>query len=162
MNVDAFAAQSHDERRPMTASPQVFTLEEVNALLPRLKSLVAAQMGRRTQIEGRLAELTGLLGALPDAIELDERDPPQVRDLKQDIALRVEQYQTGWREVEDLGAVLKDARVGLVDFYGQVDGKLVWLCWKFGEDAVMHYHGLHEGFSGRRPIEPTMRQRHLN
>jgi len=146
----------------MTAAPQVFTLEEVNALLPRLKSLVAAQMGRRTQIEGRLAELTALLGALPDAIEVDARDPPPVRDLKQDIALRVQQYQSGWREVEDLGAVLKDARLGLLDFYGQVDGKLVWLCWKFGEDAVMHYHSLHEGFAGRRPIEPTMRQRHLN
>jgi len=162
VNVDAFAGGFHDERGSMTASPQVFTLEEVNSLVPRLKSLVAAQMGRRSQIEGRLAELTALLGSLPDAIEVDERDTPQIRDLKQDIALRVEQYQSAWREVEDLGAVLKDARVGLLDFYGQVDGKLVWLCWKFGEDAVMHYHGLDEGFSGRKPIEPTMRQRHLN
>ena len=61
-----------------------------------------------------------------------------------------------------MGAVLKDARMGLLDFYGYVDGKLVWLCWKFGEEAVAHYHGLDEGFSRRRPIEALMRQRHLN
>ena len=61
-----------------------------------------------------------------------------------------------------MGAVLKDPRTGLVDFYGQVDGKRVWLCWKYGEDAVTHYHGLDEGFSGRKAIEPAMRSRHLN
>ena len=44
-----------------------------------------------------------------------------------------------------MGAVLKDPRTGLVDFYGQVDGKRVWLCWKYGEDAVTHYHGLRRG-----------------
>jgi hypothetical protein len=58
--------------------------------------------------------------------------------------------------------VLKDPRTGLLDFYGQVDGKLVWLCWRYGEDAVTHYHALDEGFGGRKPIEPTMRNRHLN
>jgi len=30
------------------------------------------------------------------------------------------------------------------------------------EAAVTHYHGLHEGFSGRKAIEPAMRNRHLN
>jgi hypothetical protein len=68
----------------------------------------------------------------------------------------------GWREVEDLGAVIKDPREGLVDFYGRVDGKLVWFCWKYGEEGVTHYHGLDEGFAGRKPILANMRSRHLN
>ncbi len=146
----------------MLDSPTIFTLEEVNALVPRLKPLIAAQMGRRSEIEERLEQLAGVLGAMPDSIQIEERDPPLVCDLKRELAVRVETYQSAWREVEDLGAVLKDPRVGLVDFYGHVDGKLVWLCWKFGEDAVMHYHGLDEGFAARKPIEPTMRHRHLN
>ena len=85
-----------------------------------------------------------------------------MRRLKEGLVERVERYQSAWREVEDMGAVLKDPRTGLVDFYGQVDGKLVWLCWRYGEDAVTHYHGLDEGFASRKPIESTMRQRHLN
>ena len=55
----------------MPATPIVFTLEEVNSLLPRLKSLMAAQMDRRNEIEGRLERLAGLLGTLPDTIEIE-------------------------------------------------------------------------------------------
>jgi hypothetical protein len=144
------------------APPPVFTLEAVNALLPRLRSLMAQQMGRRSEIEQRLETLAKLLGALPDNIQVDDGDPPPVRDLKQDLVEHVRRYQSAWGELEDMGAVLKDPRTGLVDFYGQVDGERVWLCWKYGEDAVTHYHGLHEGFSGRKAIEPAMRSRHLN
>ncbi len=146
----------------MAESPLIFTLEEVNALVPRLKPLVAAQIGRRSEIEERVEQLAGLLGTMPDSIQVEEHDPPHICDLKRELALRVEKYNSAWREVEGLGAVLKDPRVGLVDFYGLMDGKLVWLCWKFGEDAVKHYHGLHEGFAARKPIEATMRHRHLN
>jgi hypothetical protein len=146
----------------MPASPPVFTLEAVNALLPRLRDLMHAQMDRRGEIEKRLEELSRLLGEVPDAIQIEDADPAPVRELKRDLIDRVDRYQAAWREVEEMGAVLKDARSGLVDFYGQVDGKLVWLCWKYGEEAVTHYHGLQEGFAGRKPIESTMRQRHLN
>jgi hypothetical protein len=147
---------------PEGDSPPVFTLEAVNALLPRLRALMERQMGRRSEIELRLEKLAKLLGTAPSNIQVDDGDPPPVRDLKQDLADHVNRYQSAWSELEEMGAVLKDPRSGLVDFYGQVDGKRVWLCWKYGEDAVTHYHGLHEGFSGRKAIEPAMRNRHLN
>lgn len=147
---------------PEGDSPPVFTLEAVNALLPRLRALMERQMGRRSEIELRLEKLAKLLGTAPNNIQVDDGDPPPVRDLKQDLADHVNRYQSAWSELEEMGAVLKDPRSGLVDFYGQVDGKRVWLCWKYGEDAVTHYHGLHEGFSGRKAIEPAMRNRHLN
>jgi hypothetical protein len=146
----------------MPSSPHVFTLEEANALLPRLNVLIEAQVARRTAIESRLEELARRLGGVPDAIQLEAGDPPEVRVLKEDIIARVEAYQEGWRDVESLGAVLKDARQGLLDFFGHVDGKAVWLCWKYGETAVTHYYGLNEGFAGRKAIEPTMRRRLLN
>jgi hypothetical protein len=146
----------------MPATPPVFTLEAVNALLPRLRELMQAQMDRRNEIEERLQQLAKLLGEVPDTIQIEDSDTGEVRELKRDLMERVDRYQSGWREVEEMGAVLKDARAGLVDFYGQVDGKLVWLCWKYGEEAVTHYHGLQEGFAGRKPIESTMRLRHLN
>jgi hypothetical protein len=146
----------------MAASPPVLTLEAVNALVPRLNALMASQMGRRSEIERRLEQLAKLLGAVPDTIEAEDGDAPPVRELKLDLVDRVEKYQSAWSEVEDMGAVLKDPRTGLVDFYGLMDGKPVWLCWKYGEDGVSHYHGLDEGFSGRKPIQASARQRHLN
>ena len=123
---------------------------------------MSAQMTRRSEIERRLKQLSERLGAAPETIEIDERDPSDVREQKGELLRRVEAYQKAWGEIEEMGAVLKDPHAGLVDFYGHVDGKAVWLCWRFGEDAVTHYHGLEEGFAGRKPIEPTMRLRHLN
>jgi hypothetical protein len=146
----------------MPIAPPLFTLEAVNALVPRLRSLMGAQMARRSEIERRLKQLSELLGKTPETIEVDERDPSDVRELKQDLLRRADIYQKAWSEIEEMGAVLKDPHAGLVDFYGHVDGKAVWLCWRYGEDAVTHYHGLEEGFAGRKPIEPTMRHRHLN
>ena len=146
----------------MPIAPPVFTLEAVNALVPRLRLVIHAQMSRRSEIERRLKQLSGVLGETPETVEIDEGDSAEVRNLKEDLLQRVEAYQRAWSEIEEMGAVLKDPHLGLVDFYGHVDGKAVWLCWKYGEDAVTHYHGLEEGFAGRKPIESTMRHRHLN
>lgn len=143
-------------------SPAVFTIEAVNALLPHLTAVMAEQMRRRTELEERLEQLSSELGGSAENIEIDDDDSPRLRTLKKDLAEKMEEYRRGWGEVEAMGAVLKDPRVGLVDFYGHVDGKLVWLCWKYGEPVVGHYHGLDEGFTGRKPILPTVRDRHLN
>lgn len=56
------------------------------------------------------------------------------------------------RELLEIGCVLKDWRTGLVDFPALRDGQRIWLCWRLGEQTISHWHGLHEGFAGRRPI----------
>src|SRR5262249_15556250 len=56
------------------------------------------------------------------------------------------------RGLEEMGVQLKDARTGLVDFLSYRDGELVELCWKLGEDSVAHWHGIGEGFAGRKPV----------
>jgi hypothetical protein len=65
----------------------------------------------------------------------------------------VRAFHNGWREVEATGAVVKDYRQGLVDFYGRRGPDTVWLCWKYGEPAVAHWHPLDTGFSARMPLE---------
>lgn len=141
---------------------RVFTLEAVNALVPRLQNVVARQLERRTAIEALLVRLGRELGDVPERIVLDPADPTDVRDMKRDLVTKIEVYRAGWREVEEMGAVLKDPRIGLLDFYGEVDGKLVWLCWKLGESECAFYHALEEGFSARKPIGASVKQRLLN
>ncbi len=147
---------------PPMPDPPVVTLEAANAMVPRLRALMELQTTRRRAIEERIDELARLLGKSPGAIRIDPSDPPPVRELKSDITEQLEAYHAAWAELEEMGAVLKDPKTGLVDFYGHVDGKLVWLCWRFGEDAVGHYHSLDEGFAARKPIERRLRERHLN
>jgi len=58
------------------------------------------------------------------------------------------------RELEDLGCFFKDWNFekGLVDFPAIIDGKEVLLCWHSDEPYIRWYHGLQDGFHGRRPI----------
>ena len=125
---------------------RVFTLEEVNDLVPKLSVAVKEQLERRSEIESLLIQLGRELGDVPDRIVLDPSDPADLRALKRDLVSRIEVYRAGWKAIEDVGA----------------DGKLVWLCWRYGESEVAHYHALTEGFSGRKPIAQSMRSRHLN
>lgn len=55
--------------------------------------------------------------------------------------------------LEDLGVVLKDLDLGLLDFPAERNGDEVLLCWHVGEDAVEFWHGLDEGYAGRKPID---------
>src|SRR3712207_1773073 len=121
------------------AGQRVFTVDEINALLPRLNVVMATQMERRRAIEDRLRALASRTGALPSDLVVLASDTTDVAEAKRAIAEMVSEYEAGWRDVEAMGGVLKDPRLGLVDFYGRVDGELVWLCWKYGEASVDHF-----------------------
>lgn len=48
--------------------------------------------------------------------------------------------------------VLRDADSGLIDFPTEREGRLVYLCWRLGEDRVTHWHEVDAGFGGRKPL----------
>jgi len=65
----------------------------------------------------------------------------------------MEQLEKEIQKLEELGCVLKDMTIGLVDFPAVRLGTRVWLCWKLGEKEVAYWHGLNEGYAGRKAIE---------
>jgi hypothetical protein len=48
--------------------------------------------------------------------------------------------------------LVKDIDVGLVDFPVRRGDETVLLCWKVGEDRIRFWHGLEEGYAGRKPL----------
>jgi hypothetical protein len=56
-------------------------------------------------------------------------------------------------KIEDIGVQVKDLDIGLVDFPTLYRGEEVYLCWRMDEDDIGHWHGVHEGFAGRKPID---------
>jgi hypothetical protein len=144
------------------AEPRIFTLEEANALVPTLNRLIGRQMLRQTEIEDRLRQLTRAAGRDVQDLEIAEDDSAEVRSLKTDLMERMAAYEEGWQEVATLGAVVKDRRTGLVDFFGHLDGRTVWLCWRYGEERIDFFHELDSGFAGRKQLGPAARQKLLN
>jgi len=60
-------------------------------------------------------------------------------------------------QLDKMGVQLKDLDQGLVDFFTTYEDRLVYLCWKEGEDQIRFWHDLEAGFAGRRPIEELER-----
>jgi len=62
------------------------------------------------------------------------------------------EVQQGLGAIVELGGAPKDLSLGVVDFLHLRDGREVNLCWKYGERAIRHWHGLDEGYAGRKPL----------
>ena len=149
-------------RTPPAEAAQLFTISEVNALIPSLNLIVAQQLRQQSDIEQGLAELTQRCGRNPESLEPCADDEPDCRKLKSELRQRIGRYESGWSKVRALGGIVKDPQIGLVDFYGRVEGRVVWLCWRYGEDSLGYYHELEEGYSGRRPISANVRKHLVN
>jgi hypothetical protein len=65
-----------------------------------------------------------------------------------------------FERVEELGVLIKDLDIGLIDFLTHYHGHEVCLCWKLGEDRIGFWHGMEEGFRGRKPIDDEFLQNH--
>jgi len=62
--------------------------------------------------------------------------------------------------VQELGCVVKDLDIGLIDFPTLFRGEEVYLCWKLGEPVIAFWHGVDEGFRGRKAIDRDFRDNH--
>ncbi len=47
---------------------------------------------------------------------------------------------------------IKDPDRGLIDFRSERNGEVVYLCYLLGEPDLAYWHGLEDGFAGRRPL----------
>ncbi len=158
---EAFGARS-PANVPTSETPPLFTISEVNALIPTLNLIVAQQLREQSDIEQGLAELTQRCGHNPESLEPAAADEADVQKLKSELRGRIARYDSGWRKVRALGGIVKDPQIGLVDFYGRVEGRVVWLCWRYGEDSLGYFHDLDEGYAGRRPISANVRKHLVN
>jgi hypothetical protein len=129
---------------------RVFTLEEANALLEQVRPLVQELVEHRRALAAarsarrRLAaQVAGNGGGFDPraAAELDERVAEELKALARCV-----------NAIHGLGALVKDPDEGLVDFPARRGDEHVYLCWRLGEDEIEFWHGVDEGFAGRKPL----------
>jgi len=147
----------HNRRKAQRKSESIdmartFTVSEAQTLLPVLESLLRSAMQSKALIEEVDAEMQSLAsrifingGTLVDVVSVArrkaERDKAEQR-AKDAVA-----------EIDATGVQVKDLDIGLLDFPCVVEGEVILLCWKLGEDKITHWHGQEEGFAGRKPID---------
>ena len=133
--------------------PRIFTLEEANALLPLVKKTFDWIDERRAELEQISRALEVLELVATSGASDGSADHAQYLDAKAHFDSLVEEVQAELTRLTDMGVVLRDLDQGLVDFHALRNGRVVFLCWKRGEDDLTHWHTVESGFAGRRPLD---------
>ncbi len=121
---------------------RLFTPEEANASLPEIKRLLAG-VDRARETLRQMA---------PDAKRASENPGGGgvPRGFQYSDALAT--FITLTQEILGLGVEIKDLDQGLIDFPSERDGRIVYLCWRRGEERVEWWHEMDAGFAGRQPL----------
>jgi len=129
-----------------------FTPAEANGALPLVEPLAE----RLTEARRSLVTLGAELEALQALVAGNggSLDPSRVGELQEAVARAAADVAGLVQELQDLGVQVKDVDRGLVDFparHPESDDPVL-LCWELGEPEVAHWHGLEEGFAGRKRL----------
>jgi hypothetical protein len=129
---------------------RLYTLEEARALLPRIMPVLA-----------ELKVVAGMVREHMETVATQQRVVPGNGHLKADAFTDEEaesrqaehrRWEACIKELTELGIEIKDPESGLIDFYHERDGEVVFLCYRHGEPDIDYWHTLQGGFAGRRPL----------
>jgi hypothetical protein len=133
--------------------PKIFTVREASACIPQLEA------GFKTldDVRHRLKKLKGKVDVLEmlwgDEIQADSNpDHREHGHYLEEMEKLKQEYEAATRRFVEMEVVLKSVEQGLIDFYGVVDSRLVFLCWKRGEKEIEYFHHLEDGFAGRQTL----------
>lgn len=122
-----------------------FTIPEAEALIPELEKVFAAVGEIRPKAEAKMT----LIRALQST---GDANVSQLAIEQAQLEFLVNGMNEWLQKIIDLGAMPKGIEPALVDFPYRLGGKEVYLCWQVGDKAITHYHGLEEGFAGRKKL----------
>lgn len=124
---------------------KLFTVEEANALLPTVRSIV-------TRIQRAHARVLDSHEATQQAAARASLGGGGIEGGSAYIATLMSLAELAG-QLEALGVQLKDYERGLIDFPAMRDGRVVLLCWQSCEgDTLAWWHDLEAGFAGRQPL----------
>jgi hypothetical protein len=139
--------------------PRYFTRDQAFALLPKIEQLLREALDFKSEIDStekrlreasrRISMLGGVVVRHQELIDLRARHDVSINSLKALV-----------ERIHETGCQIKDLDLGLVDFPTLYRDEEVLLCWKLGESGISFWHGLEEGFRGRKPIDADFLANH--
>jgi hypothetical protein len=137
-----------------------FTLAEAQSLIPEVGRLLRDAVAAKAEYQEaeramrQFAERVMMMGGV-----IVDRDRALEARSRRDQAATL--LRGVIEQVQETGCLLKDLDIGLVDFPTLFRGVEVYLCWKLGEPAIGYWHGVEEGFRGRKAIDQDFLDHHM-
>ncbi|MGH3088581.1 MAG: DUF2203 domain-containing protein [Rubrobacteraceae bacterium] len=123
--------------------PKLFTVEEANALLPKLKEILEDIAVHRDALREKAPHMEPII-----ASSLSNGGGR----IGSEYGVEAYKLYLAIERIRELGVVLKDLDLGLLDFPHEREGRVVFLCWHPPEEKVEYWHEIHTGYAGRRPL----------
>lgn len=136
-----------------------FTHAEAEALLPEIGQLLREAVALKSEYQDAEQAVEGLMQRimLAGGLVVDRERALEARALRDRTGERLKALV---ERIHETGCVIKDLDMGLVDFPTLFKGEEVYLCWKMDEPGIAYWHGMHEGFAGRKPIDQEFLDHH--
>ena len=135
-----------------TGTPRLFTVKEAEATLPLVRRIVLDVMAAHR----RWKELVTRYELMAAPLSAGDREPEPVREVREAADREAHRINGYLGEMTEIGCLFKGFDAGLVDFYALREDRLVFLCWKLGEEHVGHWHEVDAGYDGRHPLDQLM------
>ena len=129
---------------------RTFTVEEANAAVETLRPIVEQMVGHHRNLLDAQARQRKLVTRI--AGNGGDLAPSDLRDLGERIQGEADALARCAEQINAVGAAVKSLEEGLLDFPALRGGEVVLLCWRLGEDEIGFWHGVDEGFAGRKPL----------
>ena len=146
--VDDWGREPQSGGREVTET-KIFTVAEAERTLPLVRR-VLADLKLEYGVWREAVRAYEMLAAGSRADTGETEDLIRTRTQVTDAAARISAYLL---ELESIGCQFKGFEEGLVDFYALRDDRLVFLCWKLGEEHITQWHEVDAGVTGRQPID---------
>ncbi|MEX2247136.1 MAG: DUF2203 domain-containing protein [Dehalococcoidia bacterium] len=127
-----------------------FTLEEAEAMLPRLREELTAMQACKHELDELRTALTE--AAAKSSGNGHVQDEARLGEQRRRAESLVERMNDGLARINGWGVELKGMDEGLADFPSEREGRIVYLCWRLGEDRIGWWHEVDAGFAGRQPL----------
>ena len=136
-----------------------FNLAEAQSLIPQVDQLLRVAIAQKAEFQeaDQAVQAISQRVTLMGGMMIDRDQAVDTRRRRDSMATKL---RASIEEVEGFGCVIKDLDIGLIDFPTLLRGVEVYLCWKLGESKIAFWHGIDEGFRGRKAIDQDFREHH--
>src|SRR6266478_4746940 len=132
--------------------PRYYTLAEAELMLPEVDRALRDALFHKSEYQTAEEELNRNTQRIRMAGGSRVNPGPllAMRTRRDTSAAALKQI---FEHLQQMGVLIKDLDIGLIDFLTLYRGREVCLCWKLGEKHIRFWHSTEEGFPGRKRID---------
>ena len=144
---------------PPESMPRFFTLQQAQSALPKVEQAVRDALFHKTAYQKAEAEMNEISRniVMTGGMSINRDRVIQIKETRETSGARLKEL---FEQIQSVGCLIKDLDVGLLDFPTLYKGEEVYLCWRLGETRIEFWHGVRDGFAGRKPIDDDFMASH--